>query len=146
VPSESASHTEVAATDTSPAHRRNGKKPAKIIAADSKPPSALDVLNPWWKGSGSSFDVAAVGSASEQPGIVVVFSNDLKDPASAAQLLRLTHNGQVVPGTWQSGTNNRVLVHHDLQPGRYQLSIDGAVASASAQTLGTSRIGPVFVR
>jgi len=109
------------------------------------PPPASAVLTPWWNQNAGGFHVVAVGPASEKPGIVVVFSTDLKDPAAAGQQLHLKRNGQPVSGTWQKGANNRVLALTDLTPGQYQLAIDGAIADTSSQTLGATKAGPVFV-
>lgn len=110
------------------------------------PPPALAVLTPWWNQNAGTFHVVAVGPASERPGIVVVFSTDLKDPAAAGQQLHLKHNGQPVSGTWQKGANNRVLALTDLSPGQYQLAIDGTIADTSSETLGATRAGPVYVK
>jgi hypothetical protein len=126
-----------AESDESAAPRRDHVK---------SPPPALAVLTPWWNQNAGAFHVVAVGPASEKPGIVVVFSTDLKDPATASQQLHLKRNGQPVSGTWQKGANNRVLALTDLTPGQYQLAIDGSIADTSSETLGATRAGPVFVK
>ena len=140
---------EEAAAKPTPSHHHHSSATAESSSSSHKeayaPPSALAVLTPWWRAAAGSFNIVAVGPASGKPGVVVVFSADLKDPVAAGQSLTLTRSGQAVPGQWQVGANNHVLVRTDLPSGSYVLTVPGSIPSTSSQNLGINRSGPVFV-
>ncbi len=140
---------EEAAAKPTPSHHHHSSTTAESNSSSHKeayaPPSALAVLTPWWRAAAGSFNIVAVGPASGKQGVVVVFSADLKDPVAAGQSLTLSRSGQAVPGQWQVGANNHVLVRTDLPSGSYVLTVPGSITSTSSQNLGINRSGPVFV-
>jgi hypothetical protein len=111
-----------------------------------KPPAA-EALTAWWATSSSSpFSVRAVGPAADRPGMVIVLSKDVGDAAAAGKHVRVLRKGKAVDSAWREGANARVLVLDPLLPGRYDVIIDGGLASADGQNLGADLHGPVFVR
>jgi hypothetical protein len=112
------------------------------------PPPAIDVLQQWWRDPGTSrgFDVQYVGQAASGNALVFRFSKNIADAQNAARHIRVTDDkGETPTGAWVAGNNPYVLVYQGVSTGRYMVSIDAALASASGAKLGASLQGPVYV-
>lgn len=94
--------------------------------AEPLKPSAYYALERWWEpGDGVTF----VGQAAAMPALVIVFADEVADPAAVAQGIKLIDDqGDAVEGTWEHGDSRKVLVHKNLDPGRYLVMIEGAGA------------------
>lgn len=151
-PSESSSTAESSAPAASDSMASTaGESPAPASpakastakAGSSAPASAS--AGPWWADSKGAFKVNAIGPGSGNTGLVVVFSKNVGDPAAAAKMLKLSHNGAAVQGTWLSFNDGHMLGMNGLKPGSYQLAIDGQLKSADGEALGKTLHGPVLV-
>ena len=120
--------------------------PAKLLR--DMPPPAAAALQPWWNSaSNADFRVQYVGQAAGQSAIIVRFSRNLATPADVAHYIHLvSRDGTKISGGWQSGSNDFVFVRSGLEPGRYVVKIDPALASAAGQKLAVALSGPVYIQ
>lgn len=112
------------------------------------PPPALDALQQWWRepATQQGFNVQYVGQAASEKALVFRFSKNLAGAQAAAQHIRVTDDkGEAANGIWAVGNNPYVLVYQGVPAGRYLVSIDPALASASGAKLGTPLYGAVYV-
>lgn len=145
-------HHTASAQHEAPAHHP-AVKPAPAIASKpkAKTPPPADVLTTWWTpGSqvqSGQFALVYAGSAAFDKAIVLLFSNPVGDPTSAARSIRITDvNGKPVRGTWRTSAQNPRMLIFNVPEGRYDLTLDKGMTDAQGRSLGRNLHGPVYVR
>jgi hypothetical protein len=113
----------------------------------SKPPAA-DVVNAWWpaadKQSSDRLNLLYAGEVANEHALALLFSSNV-DPAAAGDKIQvLSKSGQRQSGSWEAGSNPRMLVFR-TSPGRYTVILPADLADSSGKSLGMPLNGPIYV-
>jgi hypothetical protein len=134
-----------AARKTPPAHERP-RTPSQPPAGK---PASEAAGGTWWTKPGEvengQFALVYAGEAAFGKAIVLLFNQNVGNPAEAARHLHVTDSqGNPVQGTWRSG-DNRWMLKIPVPAGRYVVTVGGGLRDAAGNTLGHELSGPVVV-
>jgi hypothetical protein len=132
------------------------KKPARVASGSTQTgathtlanPPAADVVNAWWpaadKQSSDRLNLLYAGEVANEHALALLFSSNV-DPAAAGDKIQvLSRDGQRQSGSWEAGSNPRMLVLR-TSPGRYTVIVPADLADSSGKSLGMPLSGPIYV-
>lgn len=151
-PAASAGETEAATLATEPTETASAE-PAQAPASTSTPTAATgaklpgaDALSAWWIPPASGdFGLVYAGQPKGEGAIALLFSDKPNDGALGQAVKVYDEKGSLVGGSWEVAANPRLAVLRGLQPGRYTVVVDKALADANGKALSKAQHGPIYV-
>lgn len=132
-----------AATETAAA------EPAAPTAASpraAQKSGGSDALHAWWTApSSGDFGLLYAGQPKGEPAIALLFSQPPADSTLNQNVKVYDAAGSLVSGSWEPAANPRLAVLRGLQPGRYTVVVEPALANASGKVVKKAQHGPIYV-
>lgn len=151
-PAAASGETEAAAPAAEPTETASAE-PAKETTSTSTPTAATgaklpgaDALSAWWTPPASGdFGLVYAGQPKGEGAIALLFSDKPNDGALGQAVKVYDEKGALVSGSWEAAANPRLAVLRGLQPGRYTVVVDKALADANGKALSKAQHGPIYV-
>ena len=119
---------------------------ATAAPTPSRPGAGSDALHAWWTPPASGdFGLVYAGQPKNEAAIALLFSEQPADSALNQSVKVYDAKGTLVGGTWETAANPRLAVLRGLQPGRYTVVVEPALANASGKAVSKGQHGPVYV-
>ena len=119
---------------------------AAVTPTPTRAGAGSDALRAWWTPPASGdFGLVYAGQPKNEAAIALLFSEQPADSALSQSVKVYDAKGTLVGGTWETAANPRLAVLRGLQPGRYTVVVDPALANASGKAVSKGQHGPVYV-